>query len=50
MFCDMISSCVSCWFRVQMKTADLKCPHAEDLKDESYHQLGRKKMGEKIAQ
>lgn len=33
-----------------MKTADLKCPHAEDLKDESYHQLGRKKMGEKIAQ
>lgn len=41
----MISSCVSCWFRVQMKTADLKCPHAEDLKDESYHQLGRKKNG-----
>lgn len=31
-----------------MKTADLKCPHAEDLKDESYHQLGRKKMGEKM--
>lgn len=28
-----------------MKTADLKCPHAEDLKDESYHQLGRKKNG-----
>lgn len=30
-----------------MKTADLKCPHTEDLKDESYHQLGRKKKWER---
>lgn len=44
----MISSCVSSWFRIQMKTADLKCPHADDLKEESYHQLGRKKRERKL--